>query len=278
MPANHPNPPPIFRSEGMSGPSGGKGGAKSGRRVRWFSDGAASAVATMLDIREYGVDAGPVVTCSTGSEDEDNVRFRSDCEKWFGCAVTIVKSEKYESTWDVWEKRGYMAGINGAVCTGELKFTPRLNFQLPSDIHIFGYTADKTDQTRALRLRTNFPDMKVATPLIDNGLTKANCLALIDGAGLALPRTYAWGFPNANCVKSGCCKVTSPNYWALHRKWVPEGFAETARIARKLGVRLARIKGERVFIDDIPADWPTTNPIAHSCDMLCSSVQQDLAA
>jgi hypothetical protein len=218
------------------------------------------------------------VSCSTGAEDDDNRRFRVDCEAWFGGQVTVIKSEKYSSTWDVWEKRGYMAGINGAICTGELKFVPRLNFELPSDIHIFGYTADKADVSRAARLRATYPNMTVVTPLIERGITKANCLALLEGAGIELPRTYAMGFPNANCLKSGCCKATSPNYWANHRKWFPEGFARTAGIARNLGVRLARIGDDRVFIDDIPADWPTTEAIAPSCDLLCAIHQEELAA
>lgn len=248
----------------------------NGRRVRWFSEGAASAVATMLDIQEHGIDAGPVVTCLTGSEDPDNLRFRRDCESWFGCDVLTIQSEKYTDTWDVWERRGYMAGINGAVCTGEQKVVPRLNFQLPSDINVFGYTADANDVRRAQRLRETYDLMLVETPLIERGLTKENCLAMVEGAGLALPRTYAMGFPNANCLQSGCCKATSASYWALHRKHFPEGFAKTAALARNLGVRLARIKGERVYIDDIPKDWPTTDPIAPACDMLCALEQQDL--
>ncbi len=258
------------------------------RRLRWFSEGAASAVATMLDLREHGIEAGPIVTCSTGAEDEDNARFRADCEPLFGAAVTVIRSEKFEDTWDVWERRAYMAGINGAVCTSELKFVPRLNFQLPSDIHIFGYTADRNDKARADALREAYPDLRVETPLIDRGITKANCLALLEGAEIVLPRTYAMGFPNANCLRSGCAKATSPNYWANHRKWFPEGFARTAALARRLGVKLAiigREKGEdgkvrniRAFIDDIPADWPTTKPIAPSCDLLCAIHQRDLAA
>jgi hypothetical protein len=247
-----------------------------GRRVRWFSEGAASAVATKFDILAHGVDAGPVVCCSTGAEDDDNHRFRDDCSKWFGCEVTIIKSEKYADTWDVWTKRKYMAGIAGAVCSGELKFVPRLNFELPTDIHIFGYTADANDQRRAARLRGEVRNFE--TPLIERGITKANCLALLQDAGIEMPRTYAMGFPNANCLKSGCVKAQSPDYWALHRKCFPEGFAKTAALARKLGVRLAVIKGERVFIDDIPADWPTTDPIAPTCDLLCSINAKDLAA
>lgn len=240
------------------------------RRLRWFSDGAASAVAAMLDMREHGPDAGIIVHCDTGAEDEDNHRFRADCVRWLNAPVETIRSEKYTSTYDVWERRKYMAGINGAVCTGELKFIPRLNFQLPSDVHIFGYTADKSDVVRAEKLRAEYPDLNVCTPLIDHKLTKANCLALIEGAGIELPRTYAMGFPNANCLKSGCCKATSPDYWSLFRKCFPDRFARTAALARTLNVRLSRVHGERVFIDDIPADWPTTKPIAPSCDLLCA--------
>jgi hypothetical protein len=258
------------------------------RRVRWFSEGAASAVATKLDINAHGVEAGPVVCCTTGAEDDDNQRFRDDCERWFGCPITIIKSEEYDDTWDVWTKRRYMSGFAGAPCTGALKVVPRLNFERPTDIHIFGYTADANDKKRAERLRDEFSSLgSISTPLIERGITKANCLALLEGAGIELPRTYAMGFPNANCLKSGCVKATSPSYWALHRKCFPEGFARTAALARELGVRLAiigrekdesgKVRNVRAFIDDIPADWPTTNPIAPTCDLLCTAHTKDLA-
>lgn len=217
-----------------------------------------------------------MMTCATGAEDEDNLRFRVDCEAWFGMAVETIGNDKYQDTWDVREKRGYMSGIAGAVCTREMKVLPRMEFCLPSDIHIFGYTADANDIARADRLREAYPLMNVVTPLIERGVTKDACLALLEGVGIAPPRTYAMGFPNANCLRSGCCKAQSPNYWALHRKMFPEGFAKTAAIARKLGVRLAKIKGDRVFIDDIPEDWPTRDAIAPRCDLLCAITQNEL--
>jgi len=40
-------------------------------------------------------------------------------------------------------------------------------------------------------------------------------------------------------------------------------------------LRLTRIKGVRCFIDEIPLDWPTTNPIQPACDFLCSQIAQD---
>jgi hypothetical protein len=258
------------------------------RRVRWFSDGAASAVATKLDIQQHGVEAGPVVICDTNNEDEDNYRFRAECEAWFGCPVTVIKSEKYDSVWDVWQRVRYISGHKGAPCSREMKFTPRLNFEEYGDINVFGYTADRSDSTRADRLKAEFLPGGFETPLIVRGITKANCLALLSGAGIAMPRSYGMGFPNANCLETGCGKAQSPRYWALYRFHFPDRFAKTAAFARSLGVQLAVMrewtdaKGkrhvERGYIDDIPADYPTTEAIAPTCDLLCSINAKDLAA
>jgi hypothetical protein len=141
-------------------------------------------------------------------------------------------------------------------------------------VHIFGYTADSADVKRAAMLRENWPDLIVETPLIDRGIDKAACLALLAKAGIAPPRTYAMGFPNANCIP--CCKATSPAYWALVRKHYPEQFQRMAELSRRLGATLTRIDGERAYIDQVPHDQAVTDPIAPACDMLCQLAERDL--
>lgn len=241
------------------------------RTVVWYSCGAASAVAAKLTLQT--VPDAIVAYCATRSEHEDNHRFSIDCARWFGRGITRISSLEYQDTWDVWERRKYLAGISGAPCTVELKVGPRLVFQQPTDIQVFGYTADATDVKRAELLRANYPEMNIRTPLIDAGLTKQNCLALIDGAGIALPPMYALGFQNNNCIP--CVKATSPAYWALVREHFPDKFERMSALSRKLNVRLCRIKGVRSFIDEIPADHPTTNPISPACDFLCSQIAAD---
>lgn len=240
------------------------------RVLGWISAGAASAVACKLT-----PDAEPVY-CETGAEHPDNQRFLADCERWLGREVTRIRSERYASTWEVFEKRRYLAGVEGALCTVELKVMPRLAFQHPTDVHVFGYTADKADAKRADRLRANYPELDIRTPLIERRITKEACLSMIEGAGIALPPMYALGFHNNNCIP--CVKATSPAYWALIRKSFPAEFDRMSRLSRELGVRLCRIKGERAFIDEIPADHPTTNPIQPSCDFLCHLAEQEYAA
>lgn len=241
------------------------------RTVCWFSAGAASAVATKITLADVP-DAVPAY-CETGAEHPDNERFIADCEAWFGKPIVRLKSEHYASTWDVWEQRRYLAGIDGAPCTVNLKIMPRLAWQQPTDVHVFGYTADGPDMARAQRLRENYFEMRIRTPLIDKGITKEAALAMVERAGIRLPPMYALGFQNNNCIP--CVKATSPAYWALVRKQFPAQFERMAKLARDLDVRLCRIDDERRFIDEIPADWPTTDPIQPSCDFMCAIAEQD---
>jgi 3'-phosphoadenosine 5'-phosphosulfate sulfotransferase (PAPS reductase)/FAD synthetase len=238
-----------------------------GRILSWFSCGAASAVATKLVRR-----AIPVY-CETGAEHPDNERFLADCETWFGRKIIRLKSGEYADTWDVWEKTRWLAGIEGARCTTELKVKPRLEFQQPDDHHIFGYTSDPGDIFRAERLINNYPELSCWTPLISRGITKAACIDMVQRAGIKLPPLYALGFQNNNCIP--CVKATSPAYWALVRKNFPDKFDRMAKLSRELDVRLCRINNERRFIDEIPADHPTTDPIQPSCDFLCHIAEQD---
>lgn len=240
------------------------------RIISWFSCGAASAVATKL------MPESEPVYCCTGSEHPDNERFLSDCATWFGKPITKIFNTRFADTWGVWESRRYLAGIDGAPCTVELKVKPRLDFQRPDDVHVFGYTCDGPDADRAARLRANYPELNIKTPLIERGLTKAACLSMIWRAGIRLPVLYGLGFQNNNCIP--CVKATSPAYWALVRKYFPEQFNRMAKLARELGVRLCRINDERRFIDEIPADWPTTDPVQPSCDFLCHIAEQDMKA
>jgi hypothetical protein len=239
----------------------------TGRTIVWWSTGAASAVAAALILAE---DRDAIIArCETANEDEDNYRFEADVMRRLNASVTILKSDEYASVPDVWEKRRYMSGVAGAPCTAAMKIAPRLAFQRPYDLHVFGYTADGPDVERFARLQETYPELSVRAPLIERGITKEGSLAIVEGWGVALPRSYALGFPNANCLRTGCVRATSPDYWSLFRKEFPERFAGTASMSREIGCRLTRIKNERLYIDEIPADWPTRNAIAPSCDFLC---------
>ncbi|UAB79744.1 hypothetical protein INR77_09075 [Erythrobacter sp. SCSIO 43205] len=247
-----------------------------GRILCWFSSGAASAVMTKLILAE-NPEAIPV-QCDLGdSEDADNRRFTQECEEWFGKPVLHIKSEKYDDIDEVFDARKYHSGMNGAPCTGELKTAPRLDFQRPSDLHVWGYTADPDDTKRFKRMQRVYPEMKQRAPLIERGITKEGCLAIIERAAIAPPRVYSLGFTNANCI--GCVKSTSPAYWALVRKQFPNVFERRAKQSRRFGSRLTHLPkqgDERFFIDEIPADFPTKEAVSPQCDFLCALAEEDL--
>jgi len=218
-----------------------------------------------------------IARCETGNEDPDNYRFESDVMRFLDRHVTILKSDEYDDVWDVWKRRRFISGPDGAPCTTEMKVKVRLAFQHPTDIHVFGYTTDARDIQRFESIKRNFPELTVRAPLIDKGISKAATLAIVERWGISLPRSYAMGFPNANCLGTGCGKASSPNYWALYRHHFPDRFARTAAYSREIGARLTRIGNQRIFIDEIPMDWPMTEAVAPACDFLCQIAEMEIA-
>jgi len=243
------------------------------RHVVWFSCGAASAVAAKCAIEKYG-DACEVVYCDTmQTEHADNARFFADVERWIGRTITVIKSAKYASVDEVFEKRRYMSGIKGAICTTEMKKFPRLAFQEPTDMHIFGYTVG--EEKRAASFENENPDLHVEWILIDASITKEQCKHILAANGIALPAMYALGFDHNNCL--GCVKATSPGYWNRTRRHFPEVFARRAAQSRAIGARLVRIKGQRVYLDQLPPDADAPDD-AIDCGPVCQVPNEEDAA
>lgn len=245
-----------------------------GRILAWV-DGANSAVMTKLALTA-DPEVIPVHVDLGDSVDADSHRFIDDLEGWLDKPIIRIRSMEFANIDEVFEKRKYLAGINGAPCTGAMKVAPRLDFQLPSDTHLWGYTADPRDAKRMTNMRENYPYLKQDAPLIAKGITKAACHAILARAGIRRPRVYDLGFPNGNCI--GCVKASSPDYWALVRLHFPETFARRAAQDRRFGRNKVRINGERRCLDELPADWPIRNPDVTTCDFLCLLAEQDITA
>lgn len=226
---------------------------KKPREIIWV-DGVNSAVTGYFVLQQ--VPDAIVVHCDLGdSVHPDSHRFINDLENWYGRPILRLRSEKYSNVDEVFDARRYLAGVHGAPCTGEMKFVPRMNFQLPSDIHYWGYAADRRDAKRFKIMQEEYPLLNQRAPLVEMGMRKRDTHAFLAEHGIQRPYVYEIGMPNGNCL---CCvKATSPNYWAHQRKHFPLVFARRAAQCRRYGARLTRIKGVRIFIDEIPADWPT---------------------
>lgn len=222
--------------------------------VVWFSNGAASAIAWQETLRRYGNLCNVVaVNNPVIEEDEDNLRFGADVAAWLGRSLVEWRSRRFPnaSAVEVWNVERGMSFPHGAPCTKHLKKRARQEYEQAHkvDWHVLGFTADekRRHERFVLTERSN-----VLPVLIDAGLTKQDCYDRLLGEGIAPPRLYAEGYPNANCI--GCVKATSPTYWNLVRRTRPAVFAERAEQSRRLGVRLAKHKGKRVYLDELPSD------------------------
>lgn len=211
------------------------------RRISWFSCGAASAVATKLGSPDL------IAYCEVAEEHPDNIRFLMDCENWFEKQIQILGNDKYgRSIYQVFASTRYLVGNGGARCTQELKKRVREAFQRPDDIHIMGYTVEEQDRYDRFIDANN---LHCEAPLIDAGLTKPDCLAIVQDAGIDLPTMYKLGYNNNNC--RGCVKATGPGYWMAIKRDFPDFFDSMSQMERQLGRSVVQIP-----MSTVKRRWP----------------------
>ena len=173
----------------------------------------------------------------------------------------MLRSAKYRDHFDVIEKNRYVNGAAGAKCTSELKKKLRLKFQQPDDIQCFGYTAEEV--ARSKRFDQAFPDVATRYPLIEAGLTKAQCIGLLMREGIKIPAMYELGYHNNNCI--GCVKGGA-GYWNKIRVDFPDAFERMAGLERKIGHTC--LSG--VYLDELDERAGNHKDLAIQCDFICS--------
>lgn len=248
------------------------------RIVSWFSCGAASAVATKLAIAEHK--NVQVVYCEVKEEHPDNKRFLKDCEEWFGQKILVLGNDEYKRSIDeVFWRRKYLAGISGAPCTLLLKKRIREDYEKPNDVQIMGYTLE--EQHRVDRFIDANPDVDLVTPLIDKGLKKEDCLAMVHNAGIELPTMYKLGYKNNNCM--GCVKASSPAYWKKIQIDFPKRFEIMRAFEIMTGASICKttidgVKDVRIKLDQLPEHInPLDDTVDIQCGIFCMMAEQDIA-
>lgn len=251
----------------------------TGRILCQFSCGAASAVATKLTIAQHGKRA-VIINAEIEEEHPDNRRFAADCARWFERPIIALRDDKYGgSAVRVFESVGYIKGPNGAACSSRIKRALLQKFEQPGDVLVLGYTAE--EQHRLDDWREDWPDRPIVAPLIEHGLTKDDCKAMVERAGIKLPEMYLLGYSNANCI--GCVKG-GLGYWRAIREDFPANFERVAKAedqvaklhgdnAYILRHRSGPLKGQRFPLRQLPDGPVDRSEALPSCSFFCEAAE-----
>lgn len=239
------------------------------RIICWFSCGAASACAAKLvlqanDDRKIGADGTrkQIIIARNWVKEEhhDNDRFQIDCEKWLGQNIIHVSDEKFNGSFlEVQKALKAIKFTHGAPCTRLLKKEQRKKFQQTGDIHVFGLHVG--EESRIEDFLDDEPTVRVWLPLVEQGMTKADCHKMIADADIEQPEMYKLGYKNNNCI--GCVKG-GMGYWNKIRQDFPQAFHKQAHMERIIGHSVCKKEGQRtaegkrtsipVYLDELPPD------------------------
>lgn len=246
------------------------------RVVCQFSCGAASAVATKIALAEHP-DA-VILNAYLKNEHDDNRRFLTDCEAWFGRKATVLRDEKYGAdVIQVFKARQYIKGPDGASCSNTIKRGLLRGFEQPGDVIVLGFTVEEDDRWQDFQQR--FPDRPARAPLIEHQLGKEDCKAMIERAGIVLPMMYRMGYDNANCI--GCVKG-GEGYWRAIREDFPDQFEATAQVEQEIGPSAYLFRDrktkQRWSLRDLGVGPVRRNEALPSCSFFCEMAEQEYSA
>lgn len=232
--------------------------------IGWFSGGVTSAVAI-----KKALESGKkmqIFYFETGAHHSDHVRFKADCEKWFGQEIIIARNKKYADLWDVLSKHKHMNGPYGADCTRILKKEVRQIIEkvIDFDFQVFGFEFTPREIKRSERFLEQYPEAKAIFPLIETKITKKKALELLVSEGIEIPAAYKLGLNNSNCLP---CVKGGAGYFNHIRKIMPEAFDRMAKLERINGRYL--LKGGK-FLDELDPEAGRHEPLElPECGVVC---------
>jgi hypothetical protein len=227
-------------------------------KVCWLSAGVSSFIAAYLERKTLD----QCMYIHIENQHLDSFRFLGDCQRELGIGFEVMQS-RYKSVDNVIQQFRFINSRYGAKCTEVLKKRVRKEWEYDKkDItYIWGY--DAIEKHRADRIVESNPDQKHIFPLIDKGLIKEDCHAMLKRLGIKRPAMYDLGYRNNNCI--GCVKG-GMGYWNKIRKDFPEVFARRAKQEREIGHTC--IKG--IYLDELdPNRGRMEDEVMEECGFMC---------
>ena len=242
-----------------------------GNIICWWSGGITSAVACNLAIDIYGLDNCRFIFIDTYNESSDTYRFKADCERWYKKEIETITGigGEYSSIKDVWYKHKSLNVASGAICSSELKRKVREKWQKDNeyDYQVFGFDIDEPKRAKSLKM--NHSKARPVFPLMMYGLSKEDCIEIVEDTNIEIPKMYKEGFRNNNCMGTGCIQG-GIGYWQKIQRMYPKKFNAMAIVEHELtdlkGQPVTMLKdqsknGGLVFLKPHP-DYPSLKDIS----------------
>jgi len=149
---------------------------------------------------------------------------------------------------------------------------------------VLGFTAE--EQERADDFSERNAHKSALFPLIERGLTKEDCKAMVERAGLRLPAMYYLGYDNANCI---ACVKGGLGYFRAVREDFPVQFERLAQAEEKVAAlhgenayilrhRSGPLSGQRFPLRELPEGPAHRAEQLPSCGLFCESAELEYAA
>lgn len=235
--------------------------------ISWWSGGITSAVACRLAIEKYS--NVRIIYIHINTHHPDTLRFKKDCEEWYGCEIEQFQSNKYDSQFDVIRHSKYINGPSGARCTKELKKAVRQKIErnIEWSSQSWGFEFEKSQINRAIRFQEQFSYTNPLFPLIENKLSKNECAGIVERTGITIPEMYKLGYNNNNCI--GCVKGGA-GYWNKIREDFPEIFEEMAKAEREVGATCLKNENGKLYLDELdPKSGIPSDHVLGECGVFC---------
>ena len=206
--------------------------------IAWWSGGVTSAVTCKLCIDWYGIENVRIIFIDTNNEDEDTYRFKTECENWYEKKIETITSTEYKTPYEVWFRFTSLHAATGANCSLYLKRRVRELWEKTNQFSFQAFGFDIDELKRAKGMKLNNPNAKPIFLLINELLTKKDCITIVQRAKslflhIELPKTYKLGYLNNNCWKTGCVQG-GIGYWQKIQKEFPEKFEAMAQVEHEL--------------------------------------------
>lgn len=172
------------------------------------------------------------------------------CVSKSGITVSTCKKDDAIKILSICENLGIIASLKSATRdTNYKKDSTVFNITMPKSCFNRDHILRTFHKDNFGEKRTNPKSYKVCIVEPLNKFEDVYCVEVDDK-----DKTFALekNITTLNCV--GCVKATSPTYWNHVKSVHPEIFKQRAKQSREIGARLVRVKGKRMFLDELRGD------------------------